>query len=168
MWLLIFRLLLVVWCGAITVWCAHDLYIGRGFFVNIANITLNVLIGGYTVYALYQDHKKIKSMTFSLRYKVAQTLILQIKAGEWKPVLYRNQEKVYNLERNGQRMWVANGADFLTIDDQDLLGYILKHYVWNKAAKQVAIEANKAFPPPNKVNIANKLITEKPTLKVVK
>lgn len=151
-----------------------------GAFTNEGTVSAIYFIGSVFLYVLftfmcievYGYHKKVKGMPFSLRLNMAKTIISQVKAGEWKPYVYPsyvNQKEIFDLVRNDQEMWVANGSFSLSINKQEVLGELLKLYVWHTAVKQVVKEANnKLANPQSGTDIINKTIGNKPTLKVVK
>jgi hypothetical protein len=120
---------------------------------------------------IYKYHAELRGMPFLLRLQFAKIIIAQVKAGEWtpNPIDYQYGSEIYNLVRNGQKMWVGSGSQFLRIDDKNVFGDLLRLYVWHSAVKYVVNEANSKFvKKQTAVDIINTTLDKKPTLKVVK
>jgi hypothetical protein len=160
------RVIVILMCATFMALSVDSILHDRGnVSIHVVNIFVQTLLGIFNAYYIFAGSNKLP---FSLRLKLANTVIEQVKAGEWKPEENRFQTQVYNLMRNGQNMWIANGAWFLNVDGEDLFGDILKHYVWHKAVKQAAKDANKKYDKPTATIAANKVLGEKPTLTIVK
>ncbi len=167
-----FRVLILIWCTTLSAVSIYWISNGTGLTpMHWFNLIVNVIVGGFTVNGAYAEHKTLNGLSLRKRWQLAKTLIEQVKAGEWIPELYQYtpQNKIYRLSRKGQSMWVSNGAPYLHINDTDILGCTLRHYVWHKAVKQVVKETNDQFVVHLKhEDITSRILGEKPTLKVVK
>jgi hypothetical protein len=161
------RVLAILLCATFMTLSVDAILHDRGTLsMHVFNIIVQALVGTYNAYCIFADRSEL---SFSVRLYLAKTVIAQVKAGEWIPEENQFQSQTYNILRNGQKMWVANGAWFLQVDNVNIFGDILKHYVWHKAVKQIVNEADKKYKDIDKITtVAKKVLGEKPTLTIVK
>jgi len=82
---------------------------------------------------------------FTKRLRNANAVIAQLQAGEWEFKYNNLSNKCCIAYRNGNELWVGNGAWFCDVDDKNAFGLLLRHYVWWRAAAWKTREANRNF-----------------------
>lgn len=83
---------------------------------------------------------------FKKRLKNANAVIAQLKAGEWEFKYNPISKDCITAHRNGRELWVGNGGFSCDVDESNAFGYLLRHYVWWKAAIWETRKANKEHP----------------------
>jgi hypothetical protein len=70
-------------------------------------------------------------------WKNCKAVIKQINNNEWKPRLNPLTQSCLTAHRDGRELWLGNGSFFCDVDDGNVFGYILRHYVYHKATKKL-------------------------------
>lgn len=83
---------------------------------------------------------------FILKFKNAKAVVRQIQSGEWDAIVNVIGGEIYTAERNGYRLWLANGPFFCEIDEFNgekcapAFGLVWRHYVWWMAARNIRLK----------------------------